>query len=111
MIRGEVWRPLPVKAGNANATAELDFNPHLIRPLLQPLQICSIHQLLFAVAVPQRCTRCHVKPDATGQVGASRKTDGRRAAQKSTQCPHVVRGVGLQQTIAATGQGDSNATG
>ena len=89
MIRGEVWRPLSVKAGNANATAELVFNPHLIRPLLQPLQVCSIHQLLFAVAVPQRCTRCHVKPDATGQVGASRKTDLGEEPHKRAPSAHM----------------------
>ena len=71
MIRGKVLRPLSVKAGNANATGELDFNPHLIRPLPQPPQICSIYQLLFAVAVPQRCTRYRVIPDPTGQVNRS----------------------------------------
>jgi hypothetical protein len=89
MIRGKVLRPLSVKAGNANATAELDFNPHLIRPLPQPPQICSIYQLLFAVAVPQRCTRCHVKPGATGQVEASRKKDSGEEPHKRAPRAHM----------------------
>ena len=72
MIRGKVLMPLSVKAGNANATAELDFNPHLIRPLPQP----PLPKSVPSTSCTSRLQSHSLEPVATGnqtrQVGHQR---------------------------------------